>query len=162
MSTGMPDGEFGERETQWDAYSDYQLVSQRVTRSISDALDAYVLIDAGMKTGYKLRAQEEAELRADILGAAMRLRIELENERESREVYDEILSDWEGDEGYISRFRKMNLEGQPGAWLEEFITQIRRAGWELGYLKAGREEESKAGGGAYDGEVVDMIEGMTI
>jgi len=150
-------------ETEWDAYSDYQHVSRRVAKSIGDAVDAISIIDSGDVAGEKLSSREETDLRADVLGAVIRLQTELENERETKAVYDEILTRWQGDDGYVNRFRALgitNLQTQP--WLQQFATDIHRAGWELGYLKAGREEKQSRGGDAYDGEVRDMIEGMTI
>jgi len=150
-------------ETEWDAYSDYQHVSRRVAKSIGDAVDAISIIDSGDVAGEKLSSREETDLRADVLGAVIRLQTELENERETKAVYDEILTRWQGDDGYVNRFRALgitNLQTQP--WLQQFATDIHRAGWELGYLKAGREEKQSRGGDAYDGEVRDMIEEMTI
>ena len=150
-------------ETEWDAYSDYQHVSRRVAKSIGDAVDAISIIDSSEVAGEKLTAADETNLRADVLGAVNRLQTELENEREQQAVYDEILTRWQGEEGYINRFRTLtlaNLQSQP--WLQQFATDIHRAGWELGYLKAGREEKQSRGGDAYDGEVRDMIEEMTI
>ena len=67
-----------EPESQWDAYSDYQLVSKWVTKSIRDAIEAYALLDQSVHTGNKVRTKEETQLRADILAAAMTLRIEQE------------------------------------------------------------------------------------
>ncbi|UXF50877.1 MAG: hypothetical protein HQRvContig02_20 [Haloquadratum phage sp.] len=150
-------------DTEWDAYSDYQHVSRRVAGSIGDAIDAISVIDSGKVAGEKLSSREETDLRADVLGAVIRLQTELENERDQNEVYDEILARWEGDEGYINRFRGVDpMDYQAEAWLQQFARDIHRAGWELGYLKAGREEKQNRGGDAYDGEVRDMIEEMTI
>jgi len=150
-------------ETEWDAYSDYQHVSRRVAKSIGDAVDAISIIDSAGIAGEKIQPPQETDLRADVLGAVRRLQTELENEREQNDVYDEILTRWQGEEGYINRFRSLNaptLQSQP--WLQQFASDIHRAGWELGYLKAGREEKQSRGGDAYDGEVRDMIEEMTI
>lgn len=150
-------------ETQWDAYSDYQHVSRRVAGSIGDAIDAITIIESGKIAGEKLSSREETDLRSDVLGAVIRLQTELENEREQRETYDEILTRWEGEEGYVARFRALEvMAARSEPWLQQFAQDIHRAGWELGYLKAGREEKQKRGGDAYDGEVREMIEGMTI
>lgn len=150
-------------ESEWDAYSDYQLVSKWVTSSIRDAIEAYALLDQGGMTGYKVDAREEAQLRADVLAAAVRLRIELESERKRGEEYaEEILDRWEGEEGFIKRFRNAPSQ-QTGQleFFEGFVSDIRRAGWELGYLKAGREESGDGTGDPYDGEVRDLMEEMT-
>jgi len=155
--------EEGGPETEWDAYSDYQHVSRRVAKSIGDAIDAISIIESGKVAGEKLSSREETDLRADVLGAVIRLRTELENERDTKEPYGEILSRWEGEEGYINRFRGLDvMNPQSEQWLQKFATDIHRAGWELGYLKAGREEKQSRGGDAYDGEVREMIEEMTI
>jgi len=150
-------------ETEWDAYSDYQHVSRRVAKSIGDAIDAISIIESGKVAGEKLSSREETDLRADVLGAVIRLQTELENERETKEVYEEILTRWEGEDGYINRFRNLDvMNPQSEGWLQQFASDIHRAGWELGYLKAGREEKQSRGGDAYDGEVREMIEEMTI
>ena len=150
-------------ETQWDAYSDYQHVSRRVAGSIGDAIDAISIIESGKVAGEKLSSREETDLRADVLGAVIRLQTELENERDQRETYDDILSRWEGEEGFIAQFRALDvMAARSEPWLQQFAQDIHRAGWELGYLKAGREEKQNRGGDAYDGEVREMIEEMTI
>ena len=150
-------------DTQWDAYSDYQHVSRRVAGSIGDAIDALSIIESGKVTGEKLSSREETDLRADVLGAVIRLQTELENEREQRETYDEILSRWEGEEGFIARFRALDvMAARSEPWLQQFAQDIHRAGWELGYLKAGEEKEGKQAGDAYDGEIREMIEGGVI
>ena len=150
-------------ETEWDAYSDYQHVSRRVAKSIGDAVDAISIIESADIAGEKIQARQETDLRADVLGAVRRLHTELENERETKEVYEEILTRWEGEDGYINRFRNLDvMNPQSEGWLQQFASDIHRAGWELGYLKAGREEKQSRGGDAYDGEVRDMIEEMTI
>jgi len=150
-------------ETQWDAYSDYQHVSRRVAKSIGDAIDALSIIESGKVAGEKLSARDETDLRADVLGAVIRLQTELENERDSNDTCNDILSRWEGEDGYINRFRDLDVRDYHSEeWLQKFASDIHRAGWELGYLKAGREEKQSRGGDAYDGEVRDMIEEMTI
>ncbi len=150
-------------DTQWDAYSDYQHVSRRVAGSIGDAIDAISIIESGKVAGEKLSSREETDLRADVLGAVIRLQTELENEREQRERYDEILSRWEGEEGYISRFRALDvMAARSEPWLQQFAQDIHRAGWELGYLKAGEEKDGKQSGQPFDGEIYDMVDGGVI
>lgn len=150
-------------EGEWDAYSDYRFVSQAVTRSIRDAIEAFALLDQATQTGYKIRAKEEAQLRADILAAAMRLRVELESERDRGLDYaEDILGKWEGENGYINQFRAAGVRQTSSLeWFEEFASDIRRAGWELGYLQAGREEEPDKYGDSEDSEVYEVIEEMS-
>jgi len=150
-------------ETEWDAYSDVQHVSRHVSKTIVDAVAAIQTIKSAKRSGEKLSSREETDLRADVLTAMSLVRTELENEREQKERYGEILSRWEGEDGFISRFDNMDAIGtRSEGWLDQFAADIHRAGWELGYLKAGREEKQKRGGDAYDGEVREMIEEMTI
>lgn len=148
---------------EWDAYSDYALVSKWVTKSIRDAMEAFALLDQATQTGYKIKSREEAQLRADILAAAMRLRVELESERDSGAEYAEkILDRWDGEDGYIEQFRATGMrETNELDWFGEFASDIRRAGWELGYLQAGRKQEEDNHGDAEDSEVFEVIEEMS-
>lgn len=155
--------ESSEPETQWDAYSDYQHVSRRVAKSIGDAIDAISIIESGKVAGEKLSSREETDLRADVLGAVIRLQTELENEREQRDTYDDILSRWEGEEGFIARFRGLDvMDARSEPWLQQFAKDIHRAGWELGYLKAGEEKDGEQTGQPFDGEIYDMVDGGVI
>jgi len=150
-------------DTQWDAYSDYQHVSRRVAGSIGDAIDAISIIESGKVAGEKLSSREETDLRADVLGAVIRLQTELENEREQRETYDEILSRWEGEEGFIARFRALDvMAARSEPWLQQFAQDIHRAGWELGYLKAGSETTDNSGGAKDDSDIQELFEEMTV
>lgn len=155
--------ETGDAETKWDAYSDFALVSKWVTESISDAMDAYATIDNAVMTGEKLQTTKRTDLRSDILSAAMRLQVELESERDRGADYaEEILDRWEGEEGYIERFRGTSFVNNSPDWLKDLVTDIRRAGWELGYLKAGRREEAEDQGNEEDSEVFDLIGEMEL
>lgn len=145
-------------ESEWNAYSDYQTVSQWVAESINEATHSYVKLSSAIRSGYKISPEEETHLRADILLGAMAVRTELEHNRQQREIYDEILSRWEGEDGFVTRFRELQLPKEYEPWIEQFIEDIRRAGWELGYLKAGREDEVTENGDGFDGELRDMID----
>ncbi len=156
-----------EPDSEWDAYSDYALVSKWVTKSIRDAIEAFALLDQASRTGHKIDSREETQLRSDILAAAMRLRVELEAEQERGAQYaNEILGKWESGkdgEGYIEQFRTAPRGSTPELpFLVEFASDIRRAGWKLGYLQAGREQEQENQGDSGDSEVYQMIEEMTI
>jgi hypothetical protein len=149
------------RRSEWEAYADYQSVSERVAESIADAIDALVIIERTKVIGDSMKPGPETNLQADVLSAVVRLSTELENERESKQLYDEILTRWEGEEGFINRFRNVNVQNyEPKPFLQQFAKDIHRAGWELGYLKAGREKQIGESGDGHDGELRDMIEGM--
>jgi len=150
--------------SEWKAYADYESVSERVAESVGDAVEAIEMIESAKAAGDKLQPIPETNLRADVMAATIWLRTELENERHQKELYDEILTRWDGDgeeAGFIERFRNANLIApHPTPWLTQFAEDIHRAGWELGYLKAGREKQIGESGDGHDGELRDMIEGM--
>jgi len=153
--------------TTWDAYSDYKDVSNRLTKSIDSAIEAFSLLDQAKQTGYKVPAKVMMQERAEIVAAAMRLRVELEAEAERDEEYaTDILEKWTGvgdEPGYLTQFRTAPPGGTAELeFLEEFATDIRRAGWHLGYLQAGREQEKENQGESGDSEVYQMIEEMTV
>lgn len=146
--------------SEWEAYADYQSVSERVAESVADAIDALSRIEARGHVNRKHKDVETVD-RSSVLSAVAFLRTELENGRESKQVYDDILTRWEGEDGYLQRFRMMgmrDLESEP--WIQQFAEDLHRAGWELGYLKAGREKQIGESGDGHDGELRDMIEGM--
>lgn len=151
-----------EQKGEWDAYSDFQHVSRRVSQIVVDATKALQKIESAKRSGEKLQSELETDLRTDVLTAVTLLRTELENERDTNETYNEILSRWEGEEGFIDQFDRMDaISRQPEPWLKDFAGDIHRAAWELGYLKAGSEQKETATGDRGDGEVRDVIEGMT-
>lgn len=129
-------------ETYWEAYSDYQTVSKRVAASVDDALDAYALLDGAHQENAKLSRNRAAQIRQKILSAAMRLLVELEEEKDSKDVYEEILKRWKGGEdngdGYIRELREHKLQNTMPDFMFQFMLDIRRAAWHLGYLQAGR------------------------
>ena len=150
-------------ETQWDAYSDYQHVSRRVAGSIGDAIDAISTIKSAKVSNEKLSTEAETDLRADVSAAVFWLEPELESERNSNELYDEILTRWEGEDGYKRRFDAVDVMGtQTDPWLDRFARDIKRAGWELGYLKAGSETKDNSGGEKDDSDIQELFEEMKL
>jgi len=127
----------------WEGFSDYESVSKRLARKVSDAIRAYSILQSAMAEGGHWTDREFAEARSKILEAAMSLMVEVAQEAEKgQEPFNDIYERWtdEGDEeGYISKFHELRLQdnGMPG-WVYTFIVDIRTAAWELGYLQAGR------------------------
>lgn len=162
MATSASGGDDGREESTWDAYADLEVVSKQVTETIKNALEAYALLDKAGQHRSKIRTGRVVELEADILAAAMRLSVELEAEADRDVGYAiDILDRWQGDDGYIQRFRQTSVKNSREPWIHEFVSDIRRAGWELGYLQAGKREENTDNADSSDGEVRAMIEGMT-
>jgi len=132
--------------TRYEGYSDYRSVSQRMAQSIDNAIEAYAKIQSLHTEGARVKPQLAANAKSQIQGAAMRLVPELRNDEEQ---YEEILERWSpGKEisnqtsmdemGYLQRIRYTQLTNECPEWLHEFVLDIRTAGWEVGYLRAGQ------------------------
>jgi len=131
--------------SRYEGFSDYNKVSRSVAESIDDAVDAYALIQSSHAEDERVKADLAAEGAGRILGAAIRLLPELEQDKDDVEEYGELLDDWTGDEGYIEQLKDARLSRDCPDWLGEFVVQIRRAGWELGYLQAGKTVKQESG-----------------
>jgi len=125
-------------DTRWEGFADYQRVGERVAKSVYDAVDAFAAIKARHTENSKIKPELASQARAQIHGPAIRVKIEMESDREAVDLYDEILSRWEGEEGFLEKFDQTQLEHECPDWLEMFVTDIRRGAYELGYLQAGR------------------------
>ena len=147
MSSGDADAGSG-TGTRWEGFSNYEKVSQRISESVDNAIDSYALLQSRHAEGAAVRPDLASEARSHILASAMRLSVEMESDRDEVDVYDEILTRWrEGGEdtedGMLAAFQEAKLqEGVPG-WLYNFVEDIRRAAWELGYLQAGRQSRAE-------------------
>lgn len=152
------DIDFDDAPTRFEGYSDYQTVSQSIARSIDNAVEAYVLVQSRHTEGARMNAETAAEASSHILGAAMKMLPELEANAKSEEetddsveeIYTDILESWQGEEGYIEQLKRAQLVNECPSWLHDFVYEIRRAGFHLGYLKAGREKRT---------ETPDWVEG---
>jgi len=125
----------GERSTRYEGYSDYNVVSRNVANSVDNAVDAYARVQSRHSEGARVKPDLAAEGSAHILGAALRLLPEIEQDEQA---YEELLEEWTGDDGYIARLKRTSLVSECPEWLGDFVVEIRRAGWQLGYLRAGR------------------------
>lgn len=139
-----------ERATRYDAFADYQSVSQSVARSIDQAVEAWAQVHSLHAADQRVPGHQAAEAAARLLTAATKLQPELEEDRERVGAYDDILSDWKGEDGYVEELKATSFERGCPEWTHEFVLQIRRAGWHLGYLQAGRQETD---------ETEDWVEG---
>lgn len=158
----------------YEGYSHYKTVSNSITQSIDEAIEAYALIESFRREGIKVRRDkgidtEIARSRAKIKLAALKLVPELKEEAETNDHYKDILARWRGsykseradgesetitpnfnssqlESGYFEAFDNVQLTHECPTWLEDWIIDIRTAGWELGYLKAGRRAEEPSEG----------------
>lgn len=128
----------GKSDTVWDGYADYRTVSRRMAMSIEDAVDSYAALKALHREGARIKPTRAASARRDLQAAALRLRVEMEPDEDDVEGYEKMLARWKGEDGYLDKLDDIRLQNQCPDWLDDFAEDIRRAGWELGYLQAGR------------------------
>jgi len=62
---------------------------------------------------------------------------------DDNERYQDLLDSFEGREGYTARLKSADLSQSCPGWLYQCVVDIRRAGFQLGYLKAGRESDDR-------------------
>jgi hypothetical protein len=133
-----------ERDTRWEGFSNYQSVSDRIARSIHDAIEAYAVIDSRHAEKARIKPGMAAQARAKILAPALRLKVEMAADRnENVDEFDEILDRWAGDDGFLEKLEEVQLQRKCPDWLSTFVEDIRSAGYELGYLQAGRTVKEK-------------------
>ena len=160
----MTDKNTDESGTEYDGFANYESVSNRIEETIYASIEAYARLGQADPSQYKIGREEERHLRAEILTAALIMEIEIEEHASAGEEWaEDILGRWSGEDGYIDRLRQAPSGEAARDWCRQFVTDIRRAGVRLGYLKAGREveqEDAAAKADAYDGEVYDMITQM--
>lgn len=65
-------------------------------------------------------------------------------------------------EGYIHRLNGIRLHKECPNWLEKFVLDIKAAGFELGYLQAGRNVSVPDGNDPIEEDVAAMFEGLDI
>lgn len=152
----------GGSEGAFDGYTDFRFVSRRVAESVDEAISAYALLESLHVENAGADPHDIARARARIVSAAMRLVPEMEAERDDgSKPYDDILTKWQDgdgdDDGYLIRMRDQSLYESNPDWLHDFVTDIRRAAWHIGYLKAGRREDTPD---SVDEEVQSVFEGL--
>lgn len=139
----------GNSGTRWEGYSDYRSISDRMAKSMDDALEAYASLVSRHSAGAKVSADEAARARRHLLVAAMKLLPELEEDADEVDEYQDILTRWtDTDEddspGYLTALHDADLQSDVPDWLEQFALDIRNAGWEIGYLQAGRRTKTES------------------
>lgn len=154
----------------WEGYSNYKSVASAIAETIDEALEAYAKLDSIDKEDVKLSRDEDklvAESRAKIKLAALKLVPELREDAPTNEQYQQILARWHGsvevetdtgslkkvqpsfpnegpEAGYFEALDSIRLKDGCPDWLENWVIDIRTAGWELGYLKAGRRRKDRS------------------
>lgn len=145
----------------WEGYSDYEFVSRRMSIAIDEAVDAYSKIRAMHQEGARIRAEPAAKARSHIYAAALRVLVEMEGQ--DGEQYDDILQRWQPDDddedGYLDKLDSVQLQTQCPDWLYQMIKDIRTAGWELGYLQAGRKNRERTDDSP-EAEANEMFQGL--
>jgi len=131
--------------TSWDGYADYQTVSDRIARSIHEAIEGYATVERAHNENASFHPNEAARAGARILTAAISVQTELQAYADENDEYQDLLEEFRGDDGYVQKLRQVRLRNESPDWLYDFVVDIRTAGFKLGYLKAGREEEERNG-----------------
>jgi len=128
----------------WDGYSDYRTISLRMANTIADAIDAYSKLDAAHREGAPVNPSDAAQLRARIQRASIELIPEMEQDRDDVELYDRVLTRWKGGEGtgagLVARLDETAFTEECPGWLFQVCLDMKRVGFKLGYLAAGRHE----------------------
>jgi len=149
MSRPESNGDGSETNQRYEGYTDFQSVSNRVAKSVDQAIDAYTELEA-FDAEHKVRSEDAAYARRDIHSAALRLVPELEANRGSgdtedgeQDVFEEVYDRWlqSGDEDggpYLERLRQANLRREVPEFVHQLVLDIRKIAWEAGYLQAGR------------------------
>lgn len=142
-------GEDDDTPTVWQGYANFKQVSKRMAMSIEDAVDAYSALRALHAEGARVQPSKAANARRHIRASAMRLRVELEKDEDEKDVYAEILTRWDegegGEDGFFDRLDEVSLTNRCPDWLDQFVADIRKAGWELGYLQSGKTVRAEEG-----------------
>lgn len=145
-------GSGDDTEIRYEGFSDYQSVSNRVTTSIDNAVDAFAMIDSLHAENARVKQREAAMARRHMLSAAIKLLPEIkenkngkdgDNSDEDNDVFSAIYERWvtegDGDTGpFLDELKNVQFQKKAPDWLSQFAEDIRRAGWEIGYLQAGR------------------------
>lgn len=138
-------GSGDDAEIRYEGFSDYQSVSNRVTASIDNAVDAFAMIDSLHAENARIQQREAAMARRHMLSAAIKLLPEIKENKNGKEddIFADIYSRWveegDGDTGpFLDELKKVEFQSEAPDWLSQFAQDIRRAGWEIGYLQAGR------------------------
>jgi len=148
----MPDAEADESggsKKQWQGFSDYEDVAAQLHKDINRAVDAYAHLDSRDTQGISLTPDTAIKARSAILKITKRLSQEVERQNHMS-PFDEMSKRWHGDGedevGYVKKLENANFyeDGLP-PWLSDLVNAIVTAGWELGYLKAGRQRSTPDG-----------------
>jgi hypothetical protein len=128
-------------QSYFDGYSDYQSVSKDIGSAVADAIDAYGYLIA---SDGRNNRQKKTRAHGRILAAAMRLLPEMEQSKsvkpELEEIYQRWVGDSEAEQGYLEMLEDADFGRQAPEWLTDFVFEIRKAAWKLGYLRAGKEK----------------------
>ena len=154
-----------EGQRRWDGYSDYKTISDSIARQINAANAAHADIKARHKQGARLTRDRAASAESHIFAAIHQLKHEIRREKDSNDELGEIWDRWteggeEFDQGLLDKLDQTYLVNDCPEWVGTLVDDIYQAGWELGYIAAGRTESGPDPSDPHDGEVLDMIEGM--
>jgi hypothetical protein len=145
------------RQGGFEAYSDYQHISREIAHDILDAGRAATAIQRYHTERGEYQPREIAEASASLLTPAYMLVEQMEMHRGGNDTLDEILADWNGEDGYLAQIQNTDFLREYPGFMDDFVRQLHRAGLELGYLQAGRETKNVEIDDERDAAVSDMF-----
>lgn len=142
--------------SRWKGFSDYENVAAQLHEDINNAVRAYSHLNSKDQQNIGLTPQTAVQTRQAILHIAKRLKYEIEKNGHV-DAFEGMEDDWTGDDGYVARLERTDFysDGVP-PWLEDMVDDIVKAGWELGYTKAGIERPANPD--EDDEQVKEMID----
>lgn len=135
----MAEEEQASESQRWSSYSDYETIVEAVAERVEVAIDAYGHLEACESQMISVTNGSAIETKKALVGAGTRIKPEVRHNRDV-EPFDEIWERWQGDDGHVNRLRRADFVEEVPDWLSQYVDDLTTAAWELGYLKAGREE----------------------
>ena len=126
-------------ERKWESFTDFQSVTESVHRDVRRAKQAYSFINSCHTHGRPPSSSKAVAKKTYLLNAGLSLRHEIK-QNQGVEPFDEIISRWDGEDGFLEKLERVNLRTDCPKWLRQYVDDVIEAGWELGYTKAGRQK----------------------
>lgn len=152
----------GDATTRWEGYSNYQLIAWQLAKDVNRAMKAGAKIQRYHQEDARVEPEVAAEASARLLTPALQFIPEMQAQLEidDVEVYEEVLERWLGEEGETGIVKEIAehqfTETSPG-FILDYLLDLKRVGWELGYLKSGRMQSQPED--PVEAEAIAMVEG---
>lgn len=128
-------------QRKWSSYSDYEKVVESVADRVERAIDAFGHLNACQSQRIAVSDGSAVGTKKALIGVGVRLKPEVRMNRHV-EPFDDVWDRWEGEDGMVSDLYDADFVEDVPSWLPQYIEDVTTVAWELGYIKAGREEPS--------------------